>query len=70
MFKYDIYGDQSEVPDGMLDSSNFLPPKCFASPRCPPVSTSSEDAAAEVHCREVAKEPKRGALVGDLNGTS
>ena len=70
VFKQDICGDQPEVPYGMPNSSNFLPPECFASPRCPPISTSYEDVVAEVHCREVAEEPERGAPVGDLNGTS
>ena len=70
MFKHDICGDQRKVPDCMPDSPNFLPPECFASPRCPPVSASSEDAVTGVHRGEVAGELERGALAGDLNGTS
>ena len=70
VFKHDICGDQLEVLDCMPDSQNFLSPECFASLRCPPISTFFEDAAVGVHCREVAEEPERGAPVGDLNGTS
>ena len=70
VFKHDICGDQPEVPYCMLDSPNFLSPKCFVSLRCPHVSTSSKDANVGVHRREVAEELERGAPVGDLNGTS
>ena len=70
MFKHDICGDQSEVPDCMFDFPNFLSPKCFASLKCPLVLASSEDAAVGVHHREVAEELERGALVGDLKETS
>ena len=70
VFKHNIYGDQLEILDCMPDSPNFLSPECFVSLRCPPVSTSSEDAAAKVHCREVAEELRRGVPLGDLNGTS
>ena len=43
VFKHNIYGDQLEVLDCMPDSPNFISSECFASPRCTPVSASSED---------------------------
>ena len=55
VFKHDICGDQLEVPDGMPDPSNFLPLEFFVSPRCSPISTSSEDADVGVHRREVVE---------------
>ena len=70
MLKHNIYGDQLEVPDCMPDSPNFLSPECFESLRCPSILVSSEDAATRVHRREMAEEPSRGALLGDLNRTS
>ena len=54
VFKHDICGDQSEVPDCMFEFPNFLSLKCFASLRCPLVLASSEDATVGVHHREVA----------------
>ena len=48
MFKHNICGGQPEVLDGMLDFANPLPPKFFASPRCPLVRVSSGVAIAEV----------------------
>ena len=67
VFKHNIYRDQLEVLDCMPDSPNFHSPECLASLRCPPVSASSEDAAIEVHYREVVEESGRGAPLGDLN---
>ena len=69
MFKHNICGDQPEVPNGMPDSANPLPPEFFVSPRCSLVSTSSEVATTEVHHREVVEDPERSAPVGGLNGT-
>ena len=48
MFKHNICRGQPEVLDGMLDFSNPLPPKFFASPRCPLVRVSSGVATTEV----------------------
>ena len=82
VFKHDICGDQPKVPDCMpggnqpevsncmSDSLNFLSPEHLASLRCPPASATSEDTATRVHRREVAEEPERGVVVGDLSGTS
>ena len=69
MFKHNISGDQPEVPDGMSDFANPLPPEFFTGPRCSPVSASSEVATTEVHHREAVEEPERSAPVGGLNGT-
>ena len=35
MLKHNICGDQPEVPDGMPNSSDPLPPEFFVNPRCP-----------------------------------
>ena len=48
VFKHNICGDQPEVQDGMLDSSNLLPLECFTNPRCPPAPTATKVKAAEV----------------------
>ena len=48
MFKHNICGGQPEVLDGMLDFANPLPPKFFASPRCPLVQVSSRVSTTEV----------------------
>ena len=68
VFKHNIYGDQPEVLDGMPDSVSPIPLGFFASPRCPPVRSSSAVVAAEVQHRD--EEPARSALARDLNGTS
>ena len=70
VFKCNICGDQSEVPDGMLDFVSPLPPGFFMSPRCPLVRESSIVAATKVHHGEAVEEPKRSAPARDLNGTS
>ena len=36
VFKHNIYGDLSEISDGMPDSANPLLPKFFVNLRCPP----------------------------------
>ena len=65
VFKHNICGDQPEVLDGMLDSSNPLPPKFFVSPKSPLVPTATENTAVEAHPSEVAKEPEENASAGD-----
>ena len=35
VFKHNICGDRQEVPMGMLDSGNLLPPELFVNPGCP-----------------------------------
>ena len=61
VFKHNICGDQPEVPDGMCDSSDSLPPEFFMSPRCPPVPTATGDTVVKAHPSEVAKEPEGNA---------
>ena len=65
-----ICGYQLEVLDGMLDSSDPLPPEFFVNPKCPPVPVATEAASMEVHQSEAVEEPKKSALVGDFDGTS
>ena len=48
MFKHNIRGDQQEVPDGMLDSSDPLHPEFFMNPRCLLVLAATEAIATEV----------------------
>ena len=65
MFKHNIYGSQSEVPDSMPNSSNPLAPEFFANPRCPSVPAVIEATAAEVDLIELAKDSEENASVGD-----
>ena len=37
VFKHNICGDHPKVPEGMLDSTDPLPPEFFVNPECPPV---------------------------------
>ena len=39
VFKHNICGDHPEVPEGMLDSADALPPEFFVNPDC--LSTNS-----------------------------
>ena len=64
-FKHNICGDQSEVPDGMLDSFDPLLLEFFVIPKCPLVPLANEDIAVKVHLSEVAKEPLKNASVED-----
>ena len=63
-FKHSIYGDQPEIPYGMPDSADPLPPNFFVNPRCPPVPTTVEAKAVEVDLGEVAKDPKEDVVRG------
>ena len=42
VFKHNIYGDRLEVPDGMPDSTDSLPPEFFMNLGCPPVQVAVE----------------------------
>ena len=57
MFKHNICGDQPEVPDGMPDSSNPYPLKCFANPRCPSVLAATDATTSGLDQSEATKEP-------------
>ena len=65
MFKHNICGDQPEVPNGMLESSNPLPPEFFVNPKLPLVPATTEATTAEVNLSKAAKEPKKSASAGD-----
>ena len=64
-FKHNICGDQPEVPDGMLNSSDTLQPEFFVGLKCPPVSVATDDKAVEALPCEVVKEPKENASAED-----
>ena len=64
-FKHNICGDQPEVPDGMLNSSDTLQPELFVGPKCPPVSVATDDKAVEALPCEVVKEPEENASAED-----
>ena len=68
VFKHNIYGDRSEVPEGMPDSNDPLPPECFVNPGCPPVQAAFEATTTEVLLNEVAKEPVEIATDEDHGG--
>ena len=62
-------GDWPEIPDGMLNSSDSLPPNFFMNLRCPPTRAPTEATKTEVEQSkmvEKAKEPERSTLVEDF----
>ena len=61
MLIHNICGDQPEVPNGMPDSSDLLPPEFFVNPRCPPAPATNEATTIEVDQSEAAKELERSA---------
>ena len=63
MFKHNICGSQPEVPDGMPDSSDPLPPEFFANLKCPPISKVTKTTTAEVDMIETTKDPANNASV-------
>ena len=65
MFKHNICSDQLEVPDGMPDSSDPLPPKFFMYPKFSLVPAATKATTAEVDQSEAIEEPKKSAPVGD-----
>ena len=66
-FKHNICGDLPKVPYGMPVSFVSLPPKFFANPRYPPVSTAIEDMAVELHLSEAIQEPGENTPAEDSN---
>ena len=64
-FKHNICGDQLEVLDGTLESSDPLPLEFFVDPKVPPAPVATEATTAEVDQSEATKEPERSASVGD-----
>ena len=65
VFKHIICGDRPEVPEGMPDSTDSLPPEFFVNPRCHPVQAATEATATEVPLNEAAKEPTKIAAAED-----
>ena len=62
VFKH-ICGDRLEVPKGMSDSTDLLPPEFFVNPECPPVQAAVEATATKVPMNEAAKEPVEVATI-------
>ena len=65
VFKHNICGYHLEVPHGMPDSSDPLPPEFFTNLKWSPVPTATEATVAKVHHSEAAEEPKKSASAGD-----
>ena len=65
IFKHNICERKPEVPDGMPNSSNPLPPEFFANPKCPPVPTVTIAAAAEEDMIETTNDLQENASVGN-----
>ena len=65
MFKHNICGDQPEVPESMLDSSDLVPIELFENPRCPSTLVATQITVAEVDQSEETKEPEKSASIGD-----
>ena len=62
VFKHNICGDQPEILDGMLDSTNPLPPEFFVNLRCPLAPTAIKVKAVDIDLGEAAKDPKEGVI--------
>ena len=58
MFKHNIYDDQPKVLEGMPDSSDPLPSKFFANPRCPPVPAATKATTTKVDQSKATEEPE------------
>ena len=61
-FKNNIYGDRPDIPDGMPDSSNPLPPEFFDNPRCPPALTVDKAIDVEVRQGGAAGDSEEGVV--------
>ena len=64
-FKHNICGNQSEVPYGMPDSSDPLPPEFFVNRKCLPVLAATKATVAKVDQSEVIEEPEKSAPTWD-----
>ena len=62
IFKNNICRDWPEIPNGMPDSANPLPPKFFVNPRCPPAPTATEATDIEVDQGGAVEGSKRGVV--------
>ena len=61
-FKNNIYGDWPDIPDGMPDSSNPLPPEFFDNSRCPLALATDKAIDAEISQGGVAGDSKWGVV--------
>ena len=58
-FKNNICGDRPKILDGMLDSTNPLPPEFLDNPRSPPAPIATDAINLEID---------QGGAIGDLEG--
>ena len=65
VFKHNICGDRPEVPKGMLDSVDPLPPEVFVNHGCPPIQAATEVIETEESPGETAQEPMKIAFFED-----
>ena len=65
VFKHNICGDHPEVPEGMPNFANLLPPEFFVNPDCPPVQEVAEAIAIEAPPSETPKDPMEVAADED-----
>ena len=68
VFKHNIRGDHQEVPKGMLDFTDLLPPEFFVNPNCPPIQAVVKATTIKDPPRETAKEPMEVAATKDQSG--
>ena len=67
-FKNNICGDQPDIPNGMLDSSNPLSVEFFDNSRCPPALAADKAIDAEVIQAGAAKDSWGGGGGGGGGG--
>ena len=65
VFKHNICGDHQEVPKGMLDFADQLPPEFFVNLDCPLVQVATEATTIEASPSETTKEPIEVAIAED-----
>ena len=65
VFKHNICGDHPEVPDGMPDSGDPLPPEFFVNPGCPLIQATAKAITTEAPPSETAKEPMETTAIED-----
>ena len=65
VFKHNIYRDHSEVPNGMLDFADPLPPVFFVNLGFPPIQAASKTTTTKALPSETTKEPMEVAAAKD-----
>ena len=65
VFKHNICGDHLEVPEGIPDFTDQLPPDFFVNPRCPPVQAASKATLTKAPLSKTAKEPMKTTATED-----